>query len=101
MHFHLFDADEEALRLGELLCDEFADVLVDDRPERHVPRAYLAAYRYIVAAQHMLETASPVFVFDIDVGFRQSLEAFVEASGLDVNKIAVRRSPLLLRPSRR
>ncbi|WP_108263415.1 hypothetical protein [Mangrovicoccus ximenensis] len=91
---------ELAARFGAL-AEELGGIelrLMQDVPAE---RAWYASLRYMIAPELMRAHARPVFVFDIDILFRESLAAFFARSRLARDRIGLRVSPRYCYPWQR
>ncbi|WP_172327400.1 hypothetical protein [Mangrovicoccus sp. HB161399] len=64
-------------------------------------RAYYASLRYLIAPELMRTRRRPVFVFDIDILFRESAAAFFARTGQPRDRIGLRISPRYCYPWQR
>lgn len=98
MVFHLINGDREAHDLAAKLRRDHCDVHVNNITLVGATRPVFASLRYWVAADHMRQTGRPVFVFDIDVGFRRTVTEFIGSSDFNRDRIGLRISPVACLP---
>mgnify|MGYP001344901478 CR=1 FL=1 len=85
----------------EALATRLGGVDIRAVPALRRDRAWFASLRYLMAPELMRQTGRAVFVFDIDVEFRQSPAAFLAAGGHDPGRIGLRISPRFTYPWQR
>ena len=95
---YVINPTSEAEEMAAELMADFNDVEVRFESGHPEIRAYFASFRYLKAAELLIGEACPVFVFDIDVGFRESISEFFVRTEFDRDFLGLRVSPLYCLP---
>lgn len=99
MVIYVINPDQDALRKAEELQAVYSDVDVRQiTVDAAVGKAFFASFRYLVAADLILETGCDVHVFDIDVGFKKTLSEHYADIQFDRDKVGLRISPVFTLP---